>query len=515
MGSELSSGGGKIAPELIDSIIRVQNGDTTALSDIYKLSYNGIYSSAYFITGNSELAKDLTQEAFITCFMKIDTLQSPKSYYAWMWKILKNKHINMLRKDDFDLSAIDIDSVSGVIEDVSDSLDEKVIKDEQKYVLHAIIKEMSLEKREVLILYYTTGLNMNEIADLLNIPLPTVKSRLKYARDDVKRAVNAYNNKTGTKLYSQIAIPVFTRLVPAIANSLKLAPEDMLSIFISVCTFFGIGSLIGDNIKLLTTVESGESHSFHSRSAIIKIKIMPTLLSLMALMTIVAISVIVIRTNYAHRVISDVTSITKTTAQAETTPAETTAQTIQSEGNDETDPEAVAVKSVQFYNMENNPTILEGVECKLNFVIKPDNATNLDYIITSSDENVIKISGDTMIAVSIGEAEITICSKANPDARDSRVFTVIENDDNYTVPTGMMFTLGKQQLKVGETLMTPYVTTPTNTPFGSYYYVVSDKNVISYDGMKITAISVGKTYVNFFRTIDNAYFAGFQIAVTE
>jgi len=168
-----------------------------------------------------------------------------------------------------------------------------------------------------------------------------------------------------------------------------------------------------------------------------------------------------------------------------------------------------------FYYTADEPTILEGTECSIHFIMRTDDDGNDSYRITSSDESVIKVFDDRLVALSTGKAEIIVYSESNVVFSDSRVFTVIKNDDDYTKPANLNFTLSDHELDVGETLTVLYTTNPINSPYGSYYYRLTNEAVISYDGIKITALSPGECYVNFFRTKDDTYFAGFQIIVTE
>lgn len=79
---------------------------------------------------------------------------------------------------------------------------------------------------KTVILYYFNGLPIEEIADIMECPPGTVKYRLSVARAKIKDGVDAYENKSGDKLYSVVGLPLLMRLLTEEANSIDV--PDML-----------------------------------------------------------------------------------------------------------------------------------------------------------------------------------------------------------------------------------------------------------------------------------------------
>ena len=123
------------------------------------------------VSGRQEDAEDLLQRLFILVYRKIHLLKEPELIQPWMYRIAKHlcyKHFKKVRKSE--------DFIDGSFETCDEGLFNEAVNsriDVEKY-----LASLSPSMREVLVFYFLDELSLAEIADILNIPLGTVKSRI-------------------------------------------------------------------------------------------------------------------------------------------------------------------------------------------------------------------------------------------------------------------------------------------------------------------------------------------------
>jgi len=135
----------------------------------------------YLIIDDYQMAEEITQEAFVRAYKSIDSFRGDSSAYTWLYRIAINLSKNYLsRKSKFSFIPLKIEGK----EDVSaESLEEKVISITISGKVRACIKQLPLIYREVIILYYFEDLKIIEIAQVLEQPQGTVKSKLSRGRE--------------------------------------------------------------------------------------------------------------------------------------------------------------------------------------------------------------------------------------------------------------------------------------------------------------------------------------------
>lgn len=177
-------------------IARCQKGDTEAFSDLV-LKYEGKFINyAFRMLRDENLAQDAAQEAFLRAFKKINTFSGKSAFSTWLYTILNNICLDMIRKkkrtgEDAYLSinqeSSDDDEYEIQIEDTSagpyESLQRKAAQD----ALYRALDELSDEHREVLVMRDLNGLEYDEIARITNTTLGTVKSRISRGRINLRK----------------------------------------------------------------------------------------------------------------------------------------------------------------------------------------------------------------------------------------------------------------------------------------------------------------------------------------
>lgn len=176
-------------------------GEQSAYEVLVNRYQKAVIASAFSATHNVFLAEDTAQDAFVTAWMKLDTLNEPEKFAAWVCRIAKNCGMNMLRQYRGFLS---FDTVENY--DIADEepIDSEYEKEEENAELHGTIARLSEKVKTIIHLHYFEGLSIVEIADKLRIPQGTVKSRLHDGRKKIRKELCAMNEKWNDTLVEKV-----------------------------------------------------------------------------------------------------------------------------------------------------------------------------------------------------------------------------------------------------------------------------------------------------------------------
>ena len=182
------------------------------LERIYNEAYRAVYWTAMSLLKNEEEAEDIVQDTFVTLIESYDTLKDKSKVTPWLKKIAANKCLNRLTRtktvaveDEF------FEDVEAVPEDfLPDSLVESA--DMRRVIMDIIEKSLSEDIRRTLILFYFDEMSTKEIATTLGVPEGTVRRRLNFARNKIKKEVEKYEEENDTKLFAMAALPFLSKL---------------------------------------------------------------------------------------------------------------------------------------------------------------------------------------------------------------------------------------------------------------------------------------------------------------
>lgn len=176
-------------------IQQAKQGQTDALETIFRHHVDGAVRLAYLITRNWATAEDAVQEAFIQAFRSLDSFQDGRPFEPWFTRIVVNKAKRT--KDRLDRGHLPYEQ-----EEVNPHgtfiPETQVIEKESLDTLFTAINELDENHRLPLILKYLTGLSEVETAQVLGIPVSTVKSRLYVARQRLKQHIKDTEGGEGT-----------------------------------------------------------------------------------------------------------------------------------------------------------------------------------------------------------------------------------------------------------------------------------------------------------------------------
>ena len=183
------------------AIVRqVQAGDVAAFDRLIAKYRERVYGIVYNMTSNREDAADLTQDAFIKAFQSIQRFGGQSSFFTWLYRIAVNSTLSHLRKarlrSFFSLERIDSDEP--VSREIVAALTDKTGAERDTYVrelqekLNDAMHKLSIKHRTVVTLFEIDGLSHQEIAEVMNCSVGTVRSRLHYAKQLLQAELQPY-----------------------------------------------------------------------------------------------------------------------------------------------------------------------------------------------------------------------------------------------------------------------------------------------------------------------------------
>ncbi len=144
-----------------------------------------IYNLCYYMTGESEAARDLTQESFLRAYKAIDKFRGESSHYTWLYKIALNRCRTYLKKKGRERN-VSLDELEDAGWDLAEDPPDNML---EIITVRKALASLPAEHREILLLFYFDELKYEEIAEALDIPMGTVKSRLARAKSALKEAI--------------------------------------------------------------------------------------------------------------------------------------------------------------------------------------------------------------------------------------------------------------------------------------------------------------------------------------
>ena len=187
----------------MDLVRRAQKGDLEAYDELIKRYQERIYATVYHMTSNHEDANDLSQDAFIKAFQALKSFKGGSTFYTWIYRIAVNKTINFLkqRKNRLHMSLNDLDFNTENNPDLVALISDKTprrdagLKELSEKLNEALLK-LSEQHRLVMVLHDVQGQSHEEIAEIMNCNIGTVRSRLFYARQQMQAWLTDYLKPT-------------------------------------------------------------------------------------------------------------------------------------------------------------------------------------------------------------------------------------------------------------------------------------------------------------------------------
>lgn len=176
---------------------RFNNGDISASEELVLKYQDRIYNLCRYMLGNTHDAEDAAQDTFIKAYQNLNNFRPEASFYTWLYRIAVNTCLDYKRRPFFESLFKKSEGEEFIDEPPSDRPSpEKLYESKQLgLALRNSLGKLSLKLRTVIILKEIEGLSYDEIADILEVSIGTVKSRISRAREELKKLLKNFTEQ--------------------------------------------------------------------------------------------------------------------------------------------------------------------------------------------------------------------------------------------------------------------------------------------------------------------------------
>jgi RNA polymerase sigma-70 factor, ECF subfamily len=164
-------------------------GQTAAFGQLVQKYQDRLYHTVIHVVGNAEDAKDAVQETFVQAFLKLESFHGASAFYTWLYRIAFNVAVTHRRRRGAMRSAEQTALADGHLrgsgeaqQSMADAPSERMEREERCRQVRRAIAQLPEEHRTVLVLREMDGCCYETIAEILDLPVGTVRSRLHRAR---------------------------------------------------------------------------------------------------------------------------------------------------------------------------------------------------------------------------------------------------------------------------------------------------------------------------------------------
>jgi len=191
-----------VSTDAIDTLIqRCLGGDQSAWEDIVRQHRRKVFNIAYKFTGRHDEAEDLTQDIFLKIFKSLHTFDRRANFQTWLVSVSRNLCIDHYRSVRKERETIDRDVDAGELMPAApgQTAYQALEQADRVDLLRKAMAELPPTLREAVVKRDIQELSYQEIADQLNLPEGTVKSRINRGRTELARQVQRIRAEEGTE----------------------------------------------------------------------------------------------------------------------------------------------------------------------------------------------------------------------------------------------------------------------------------------------------------------------------
>ena len=181
-----------VSTQDVAAINRCLAGDADAFGDLVTRYQDRLFGTLVHMLGSFEDARDVGQDAFVLAFQKLDTFRGDSAFYSWLFRIAYNTAISRRRKDRRSANQASLDmareQTGAEPQDNRPTADPSfsLQSEERQTIVRQALDELAEEYRTVLVLKEMEGLRYDEIAEIVDCPIGTVRSRIHRARHEMR-----------------------------------------------------------------------------------------------------------------------------------------------------------------------------------------------------------------------------------------------------------------------------------------------------------------------------------------
>ena len=170
-------------------IEEIANGNRESFKALYEKYVRQVFSFVYKITKDNKLTEEVVNDTMFEVWKGAGNFKGNSAVLTWIFGIAHNKSMNELRKKRPE--ALDPEEFSRFASS-DETAEEVVMKKDRSQRMNEALGELSPEHRTVLELTFYNGLSYQEIAEIMECPVNTVKTRMFYAKEKLKESLSRY-----------------------------------------------------------------------------------------------------------------------------------------------------------------------------------------------------------------------------------------------------------------------------------------------------------------------------------
>jgi RNA polymerase sigma-70 factor (ECF subfamily) len=170
-------------------------GRTAAFGELVRRYQDRLYKSIFRVVDNAEDAYDVVQEAFLNAYQSLNSFKGDAEFFTWLYRIAFNSAISLKRKRKavlrFEWGLGEKNSAEPLDESAFSQPGTALERSEEDASLQIALNRLSPEHRAVLVLKDLEGQKYEDIAEILDVPIGTIRSRLHRARLELRELLQA------------------------------------------------------------------------------------------------------------------------------------------------------------------------------------------------------------------------------------------------------------------------------------------------------------------------------------
>jgi RNA polymerase sigma-70 factor (ECF subfamily) len=181
---------------LIQATLR---GDSQAYGKLVQKYQDRLLTALVHVCSSRHEAEDALQDAFVQAYLKLSSFAGGSAFYTWLYRIAFNTAISRRRRKRDEFSVEQNRELTGEEpEDDGERVDENLLREERAVLVQRALGKLSDEHRSIIVLREVEGCDYDHIADILDLPVGTVRSRLHRARLHLKEELSAILQAEGS-----------------------------------------------------------------------------------------------------------------------------------------------------------------------------------------------------------------------------------------------------------------------------------------------------------------------------
>ncbi len=166
-------------------IKQIAKGNEQAFEMLYQRHSKKLFGYAFHILKNKQTAEDVLQETFLTIWQKANTYRGEGRVVAWLFGITHNLALKAYNQK----STESIPETYPTTQNIENQITTQILAEHNKHLLNQAMQQLTVEHRTILQLVFYEKMSMNEVSQICQIPVGTVKSRLNYAKQVLKGVI--------------------------------------------------------------------------------------------------------------------------------------------------------------------------------------------------------------------------------------------------------------------------------------------------------------------------------------